>query len=355
MNDRLIKLLELAILAPSGDNCQPWTFHVQGNAIDVYNRPEQDTSLYNVDQSASLVAHGALLENLRIAAEALGLCAEIATFPDPARENLIARVGLAEGGTQNQPLYPAIARRTTNRRHYRGSPLTAAQRQALQNAADATTGPWVHLAEEHPRIAALAKIIRLNDRLVFSNRCLHQFLFAHVRWTDREATATRDGLDLKTLELNPFERFGFSLLQHWPLVEKLNRVGISTVASQSAEKLARSASAIGLITTRGENGDDLLRCGRTMQRAWLEATRLGLGFQLMTGITFLMARVRRGASADLSFPQIEAIRAAEQQLREIFRLQADIPVILFRVGHCAEPSARSLRRPLDQVIINDPG
>jgi nitroreductase len=350
VNERLRTILKAAIQAPSGDNCQPWTFHVQDNVVDLYNRPERDTSLYNVDQSASLVAHGALLENLQIAAVAQGLRAQFTTFPDPAQENLVARVTLAAGKAENEPLNAAIARRATNRRSYRGTPLAAVEQQALQRAIDAVTGTRLHLAGERSKIATVAKIIRLNDRLVFSNRYLHAFLFDHVRWNEREAVATRDGLDLKTLELNLFDRVGFRLLRNWPLIEKLGKVGVAAIASQSAQKLAKSASDIGLVTAPGETSEDLLRCGRAMQRVWLEATRLGLGFQLMTGITFLMMRVRRGATAELAAWQVEAITAAEQELRGVFRLATEVPVILFRVGHCAEPSARSLRLPLEQVV-----
>lgn len=50
------KILEIAVNAPSGENCQPWRFRVEGEKIWVYNNPESDQSLYNYAQCGSLVA-----------------------------------------------------------------------------------------------------------------------------------------------------------------------------------------------------------------------------------------------------------------------------------------------------------
>ena len=61
------KILEAAVHAPSGENCQPWRFEIRGDEIGVFNLPKKDQSLYNEGQMASYVAHGALIENILIA------------------------------------------------------------------------------------------------------------------------------------------------------------------------------------------------------------------------------------------------------------------------------------------------
>lgn len=350
METTIRKVLECAICAPSGDNCQPWEFAVRGQSVELFNVPERDTSLYNFQQRASLVAHGALLENMRIAASALGLQAAIDLFPDPGQPNLVARIAFAASSPSEELLYPFIDRRATNRRPYRGGALSGEERQALLSVDDSVPGGQVHLAEELQQIAVLAKVVRLNDQLVFENRNLHDFLFDHIRWGDQEAEETRDGLDLKTLELSPFDRIGLKMLKSWSLVEKLNRAGLSKIASKQAEKLALSAATIGLVTVDGSDAASWLRCGQAMQRTWLEATRLGLGFQLMTGITFLIDRVLHGKGADLLPDQVERIAAAEASLNKIFDLETGRSAVLFRVGHSSAPSARSLRFALQQVV-----
>ena len=96
MQDRISSLLKLAITAPSGDNCQPWRFAVNASQIDLYNDPGADTSYYNYLQRASLVSHGAVLENIAIAAPTLGLKPVFQLFPDSDNQDYIAKITIEE-------------------------------------------------------------------------------------------------------------------------------------------------------------------------------------------------------------------------------------------------------------------
>jgi hypothetical protein len=103
---------------------------------------------------------------------------------------------------------------------------------------------------------AVAKVIGMNDRLVFENCQLHSFLFEHIRWNDDEARQTRDGLDIKTLELAPLDGLAFRMFRNWFLKQQLNKIGISRIIARQAEKLARSASALGIVTVGGDADGD---------------------------------------------------------------------------------------------------
>lgn len=81
MNKIITDILNAAVSAPSGDNCQPWRFVVRDNVIFLYDIPELDTSLYNWNSISSLLAHGALLENIKISATNFGYSAFIDTAP----------------------------------------------------------------------------------------------------------------------------------------------------------------------------------------------------------------------------------------------------------------------------------
>jgi len=187
MDERIAKLLTLAISAPSGDNCQPWSFAVTGRQLKVFNVPERDTSLYNFRQLASMVAHGALLENLLIAAPSLGYRPRIAYFPDSGTPDLVATVELEEGPRFEDPLLPWLLRRCTNRKKYAGTPLTQEQKNSLQRATDEVAEVTLRLESGQEKVKDLAAVLANNDRLVFENTHLHQFLFDHIRWSDAEA------------------------------------------------------------------------------------------------------------------------------------------------------------------------
>lgn len=342
-------LLEAAICAPSGDNCQPWKFEVQGDTVRIINLPERDTSLFNFRQRASFIAHGALLENLLLAASAGGYAADVTLFPSGSDPDLIATVNFSQASAQVSPLFDAIKSRCTNRRRYDSSPLADVERKALEAVAEGSGGRLI-LTGTADEKAFLAGIVALNDRLVFENENLHAFLFDHIRWNDHEARETRDGLDIKTLDLAPPDSMAFPLLKSWPLVKFLNTFGISRIVAGNARKLALSSSALGLILVPGSEAIEYINAGRLMERVWLEATRIGLSFQLMTGITFLMQKMFDGDTAGLLASHAALIADARKRVVERFDVGAETIAVMFRVGRSSQPSARSLRLPIDSLV-----
>jgi hypothetical protein len=342
---RYRELLEAAIRAPSGDNCQPWRFEVAGNVIRLFNRPEKDTSLYNFRQRASLIAHGAFIENFSIASSVHGLNAEVSICLNQSEDDLVAEIRLVPCKVASDPLFQAIAGRCTNRRRYRGGILDQRQGDQLIEAAAPFPGFRVRLftGKEQER---LARVIGLNDRLVFENRDLHAFLFDHIRWSDAEAIATKNGMDIKTLELTPPDALAFRMFKSFNLVRFLNRFGVSRIIGANAGKLAISAAAIGIITMSGTETVDYITCGRAMERVWLEATRQGLAFQLMTGITCLMGRVAAGEPGTLIPSHVDMLKNSRNEIATILRNEQDVPIIMFRVGQALPPTAHSLRLPV---------
>ena len=341
-------IVEAALQAPSGDNCQPWKVIISENQMTLLNVPERDTSLYNFRQRTSFIAHGAFLENTVIASSSCGYRAQINTFPDESNPNLVARVFFERSEKRDAGLYPYIPLRTTNRKPYNMKPLTLAQEATLENSARFLGFGSVKLLKGTAK-KTVARIIALNDRLVFENARLHSFLFYHLRWTEEEARRTRDGLYVGTLEIPPFQAPGLRLLRNWPMVRALNRAGLSRIIGKKAQRLALSASAIGMVTMPDDKNINFLNGGRIMQRTWLEATRMGLSFHPMTGFVFLMQRVSAGNTDGLAESHIRMIRSAEHGLRTAYNLKKETIVLLFRVGYGASPMARSLRLPLESI------
>jgi hypothetical protein len=347
MQMKFREILQEAVRAPSGDNCQPWRFEVSGDEVRIYNVPEKDTSLFNFRQLASYVAHGALSENFTIAAASRGYSVDLGFFPDLNEPNLVTVARLRESGTSEHPHYPWLARRCTNRRPYDGSPLAPEVRKALLGAVGTDIpGGNLYLTESGGDKAAIAEVIALNDRLVFEHPDLHAFLFEHVRWTPEEAEKTLDGLDLRTLELSFPDSVMFPLFKSWPLVRFLNHFGVSRVVAGGARKQALSAASIGVITVPGTSPEHFLNAGRILERVWLEATRQGLSFQMMTGIIFLMLRAAAGELQGFSSGQLKLIKEAREQVLTKAGGKGEVAVI-FRVGKSAPPTVYSLRQGVE--------
>lgn len=339
-------IIEAGAAAPSGDNCQPWRIRVKGDTVSLYNLPDRDVSLFNFGQRASLVAHGAFIENVCIAATAEGLTATVVLFPDSRERELVAEIRLLPGDGKVDPLVKAIFERCTNRRRYRGGVLDSRQMDLLKSAAAGFPQAQVRLFTGSDQ-RRLSGVLSLNDRLIFENRELHAFLFDHIRWDVAEAEKSKDGMDVRTLELDAPTATAFRFFRNFKRVETLNMLGVSRMIGMNAKKMAMSAAAIGIITMREESPADFVASGRVLERVWLEASRQGLSFQMMTGITFLMGRVASGDPGTLSPRQEELVRKARSELAAVLGNDQDIPMIMFRVGSAAPPTARSLRMPVE--------
>ncbi|HSW65150.1 MAG TPA: hypothetical protein VLH56_17855 [Dissulfurispiraceae bacterium] len=347
---KIRSLLDYAVLAPSGDNCQPWRFRVTESALELYNVPEADTSLYNFGQRASIVAHGAAIENICIAARQNGLRPVVSVFPNRQKENHVASVSFSASEPETEPLFPAIAERTTNRRLYEQKSLSDNQVVSLSKCVEGEG--FVRLAVKPDELSALARPIAINDAIAFENEHIHKFLFDHIRWSDEEAERTRDGLFVGTLELTAPDKIGFRLLKSWGVAGFLGAFGVPKIIAQNAVKLGMSASAIGVVAMPDDTLENYLAGGRLFQRVWLEATRLGLAFHPMAGIACLIQRVRAGITDRLSDRHCKQLRAADDSMRKAFGLKDEAMVMTFRVGFASSPSARSLRLPVNDVMLD---
>jgi hypothetical protein len=85
-----------------------------------------------------------------------------------------------------------------------------------------------------------------------------------------------------------------------------------------------------------------------VQRLWLTATAQGLSFQPMAGMLYLLAYLAPGQEAVRDEPQRAVLREADGLFRRVLPLDPQrAPIMLFRIGYGASPSATSLRRSLN--------
>ncbi|MEK7542678.1 MAG: nitroreductase [Patescibacteria group bacterium] len=348
MNTIIKKILEIAVQAPSGENAQPWKFSITNNQIYVFNIPERDQSLYNFQQRASFVAHGTLIENISIAASYLGYQIQIRLFPEIRDTNLVAVISLIKSQGED-PLFPYIPTRSTNRKPYKTQPLTHDQKNEILKTADELGKGKIMLTEDRKKIVALAHVGSMNERVVFENPYLHAFLFTHINWTEQEEKVKRLGFYIKTLELPFLAQIGFRLFRYWSLVSILNHLGLSKAIWKQNAKVYSSCAAIGVIVTPQNTPEDFVYAGRIMQRSWLKATKMGLSIQPMTGVLFFMQRISEGKTQEFSSEQIQLIRNSYNTIKEAFGITNGTIAMMFRIGYSDKPTAHSLK--LSPIII----
>jgi hypothetical protein len=337
--------------APSGDNCQPWHFRWDGNRLRIVFLPDRAESLYDIKSLASWISLGAVITNLTLAATQFGFQPTVELFPAGELPGTVALVRFKAGSAAADQLAQAIPARCVNRRPYRQEPLPAGVREELQALAASSPGArlsWVDTEPAKGRIAALAA---QNDRILFENRALHDGVYGWIRWTRAEAQRRRDGMPAETLELSPLERPGMRLLGSWRWARLAAALRISRVLPARARKIYQHSGAIALLSVRGDQPADFVRGGEILERIWLTATRHGMAFQPITGITFLLLRMRLTGGEGLSSDHRKLLDRIQEEFKRIYpEGAAESPIMLFRLGLAPPPSGRAPRLPLEQVL-----
>lgn len=350
--ESLIRIIDDARWAPSGDNTQPWRIEiVDAHSLRVHGTDTRNHCVYDLDGHSSQLAHGALIETLAIAATAQGARADITREPGSTDSHPVYRVMLEEGlGANVDPLYAYIRLRSVQRRPLSTRKLEEAHRQALHDAvAPHYRIVWFERAEKR-RMAAL---MFANARLRLT---LPEAYPVHRDIIDWNARFSSDKVPDQALGLDP----GTLKLMHW-VMGSWNRVRFfnTYLAGHLVPRLEMDwlpglmcAAHFGLVAPRPARGvDDYVAAGRALQRFWLTATRLGLQLQ-PEQTPLIFDRYLRQGRAFTTRPELAAYAAKlSTRLRSILPVEADgHAVFLGRLGYGAAASSRSLRLETERLI-----
>ena len=340
-------LINAGIQAPSGDNAQPWTFSASENTLYVHIDPDRDRSFFNVDQIASIISAGAVVENIRIAASTLGLETIIHAFPEPDRPTCAATLQFQTTDIAEDPLVDVLWKRCTNRKLYERAALSPVMAEALEAALSSFPNARLHWVLGPQKLQKLARLVSQVDRIRSEDRRLHEHLHRMIRFTEAEAQATRDGFPLKNLEAGLTGELFLRLTHPWAMMNTLNRLGMARLVAAHAARAIHHAAAGALLTVSGSGLVDFFEGGRALQRVWLTATALGLAFQPMAAVSLFWTRYQR-YGLDPFLPRhhtlLQRVFGEYQELFPTVDFSTAGHVLLFRLG-LAEPIQQpTLRR-----------
>jgi nitroreductase len=350
----LLAVLDLARWAPSGDNTQPWRFRiVADNHVAVHGFDTRTQCVYDLDGHPSQISIGAMLETMRIAASGQRMKVDVARRTDAPDEHPIFDVRFApDRSLAPSPLLAAIEARAVQRRALSTRALTDAETFPLASCLPAGyTVVWLAGALNRWRVAkilfASAKIRLTMPEAFETHRSVIEW---NARFSADRIPAQALGADPLTLRLMRWA------MQDWARVRFMNRFLAGTVAPRLQLDLVPALACAAHLLILAENPpariDDYVAAGGAVQRFWLTATTLGLLHQPeITPLIFARyARERR------TFSATPGMSEAAQRVRESLEplLGADAlarAVWMGRIGAGRAPSARSLRLPLEKLLL----
>jgi len=350
----LRRILELARWAPSGDNTQPWRFQIAGeNHVVVHGADTREHCVYDLDGHPSQIAWGALLETAAVAASAQGLRMQAQRRPESPDTHPVFDLRFSEApDVRPDPLLASIEKRSVQRRPLSTRALTAPEKAQMEAALG--SGHRLLWQEGFGTRLQIALLMFRSARLRLIMPEAYQVHKDIIEWNQQfSETRVPDqalGSDAMTTKLMRF------VMGSWRRVEFFNRFLAGTWAPRIQldflPSLGCAAHFVLLAQKAPSSFDDYVAAGRAMQRLWLTVTHLGL--QMQPEVTPLIfsryARERRNFSR-LGHLHELAADIGQRLAKQIGADAAAHAVFMGRVGAGPAAQARSLRRPLEQLLI----
>jgi len=349
MEEDVQKILNLAVYAPSGHNSQPWKFKLKrNNNLLVYNDPDADQTLYNYKQRGSYIALGALVETIKIAASKENYHVTFSFFPERTDTNLVVSCIFESSSKEEDSLYPAIKKRSTNRKSYKKrnvDQVILKKLKSLENTVQSEKEINIFFVEDEKKKKNIAKALSINDWLLFNNYAVHQALFPYIIWNKEEEKEKRSGLYIDTFELPVPIKMLFRLFAYWNFAKILGKIGWGSVVAKQNSNLYASTGALGIITISDTSPLSFVSAGRVFQRLWLSAVVYNLHIQPVVGVLYLNQRIEEeDSSLPFSITEKLKIQNAISKIKVISGVGNGILVMLFRIGYGKAASATSSRK-----------
>ena len=352
--ETLDRILDLARWAPSGDNTQPWRFEIiDDRHIAIHGHDTRDHVLYDFSGHPSHMAHGALLETLRIGATGFQLAAQWSLRPHCPDTAPIYDVILSpKPELVADPLLPFIETRAVQRRPMRSTPLSESQRRRLSES----VGPEFTVQYFSSWRERLAMAGLLWDSAFIRLSC-PEALPVHRDIIEWGARFSADRIPERALGIDPLTGILMKwAMQSWQRVAFFNRYLMGTVFPRIQMDFVPALACAAHLLLRPRQPPavllDHVRAGIALQRLWLTAAACGLHLQPLMAPVIFRWYVRAGTKIS-AIPEIDRLaKLSTEQFEEMAAAWPDDGFsFLCRVGQSRLPWSRSLRQKLDDLML----
>jgi len=287
------RCVDIARLAPSKHNAQPWWFEVVRDGVTLHADGSRAMTATDPQGRELLIGCGAALFNLRLALRGEGRDPVVVLFPDGEGFSVVARVA---AGAHRSPslaetaLLAAVPVRHTTRGALDGAALAADVPFLLQDAAMAE-GCGLRLVTTPGARDALDRIVVAADRVLARDPAVEAELRA---WTRPAGVETADGIPSSAV--GP----GAAAAYRGRFVGRDFDVH-GVVPSGRSGAMGADDPLVAVLWTARDEPLDWVRAGMALEAVLLTATLAGAGASLLnqpTEVPPLRAGVRRELELD---------------------------------------------------------
>jgi hypothetical protein len=324
LDERRIRILYYASLAPSGHNTQPWIVKViNENEWIIGIDATRHLSATDTDNRIMLLSLGAFVENLCVAAGALGLNADAEVIARDLKDTNILKIHLKEGKQTGYPL-KRIQKRMTAKNGFLQKEISRSDVTAFSKLLD---GNLFYFPRETSHATCIQEGAIENFKLQAGRKEAQQELVRWLRLKDRDIEKYRDGLTVAGMEIRGIKGW---FVKHFVQPENFLKDSFKEQSIAHTAKLAGEGGGWFVITSDGHSVLDIISSGRKFEKMSLTARERGIAVHPMTQYL----EEKQGVS------QID-----ENHEKTI------IPQLILRVGYLEKyPDPVSPRRPVNWFV-----
>lgn len=312
------ELVRYATLAASSHNTQCWKFGIEAQMISILPDWSRRCPAVDPDNHHLFVSLGCATENLMQAAQAFGKHGDVRF--DSCVDDIV-KVTLEPSKAVVSPLFNAIPQRQCTRTEYDGRKLSNDDLKALASAGRGH-GVNVLLITAQEKVEKVLEYVVQGNTTQMNDRPFVEELEAWIRFDYDEVVSRGDGLFSRSS--------GNPAVPRWLGMRLLSLFLTAKSENNKYAKQIRSSAGIAVFVSERNDKEHWVETGRCYERFALQATALGI------------------KNAFLNQPvEVSALRP---QFSSSLGLSDRRPDLVVRFGYGPE-TPRSLRRPLDQIIV----
>ncbi len=344
-------LLEAGMLAPSGDNTQPWHFSVDRSKHRIFLDidPTRDPSPMNAGGRMARMSLGAVLENMVRTAQLNDWSFQIDQQPSLGVASLTLDQDWPAGEIDT-----LLRQRVTNRRQYQGGVIAASALAGLASAIQDDACTQTVLISDADQCKALVKMIARADPIILGTKAVRNAFLEKVRFDAPPMSEVDEGLSLGSLEISAMDRLSLRAMYNFSPPDRLMQMfGARQIFSRVAGRLAGSAAAFCLITQSVQDSWHDLQVGRAWQRIWLQCAVESLATQPMMSLLVLQNMLEQGMADVFASSDRQTARDLVEEfhlwITKHLGVKGKQPAALMRIGQAAAPSTSVKRLPAEKL------
>jgi molybdopterin/thiamine biosynthesis adenylyltransferase len=354
-NNDLEKIVSAASTAPSGGNSQPWHWVYKNKTLLLYLAFDSNHTLMGHNNLASYVALGACIENALLKAKELKYNPSFHLFPQTDIPDLVASFTfskLEESNAYENWLATGIETRLSNRKIEKRYHFSNEELDKIKAAVNKIEGASVSFFTSDEELQSIGEVLGEAEKLRLLEKLGHHDFVNEIRWTKEETETTRDGVDIRTVDLTNSELVGLKVAKDENVIDLVAKWNGGGAFKKLTLKSIESAGAVGVISMPSKSVIDYINGGRALQRAWICANLNNIAFHPTSASLFLYARLfnNGGGISEKGEAEFKKLRP---QFEKVFNFNKDRgEIFIFRLLKADEPEIKSLRKPLNQIFKN---